>query len=270
VILRFGLAASVTLSASLMACSSESSGTDASGRSDAAVGPKADAHQGADGPIALPDAELEDAIALSDSGSVDATTLEDAAPRADASPNADATPGADAASIPDAGPSPDAAPDAAAAPDASPPDASACNAVTLALASGSGSASMGSTVPLDLTLSTSGCAVASLQWSFVYPSADLTIAAVVNGPETTAASKTTACALRADDAGVSSATYNCILYGVNTTTIGDGVVVTANFQIATSSPDPSADIQLTAVLSASPMGDGIAVTATGGTIAILP
>ena len=87
---------------------------------------------------------------------------------------------------------------------------------TLTLASGTATA--GSTVALNLSLSSpAGSEPAALQWVLTYPSASIASISVAPGTSTTTAGKSISCA-------GGPAAYTCIAFGINSNTISDGVV----------------------------------------------
>jgi hypothetical protein len=114
-----------------------------------------------------------------------------------------------------------------------------------------------------LTVSTSaagGVQPAILQWIMQYP-ADVTSIDVSPGPAAASAGKNITCSY-----GISAAT--CLAWGENKTTIPDGAIATATFQIAASSRNGSIAINS---LGSSSDGDGnpLPVTGTAGTISLI-
>lgn len=105
---------------------------------------------------------------------------------------------------------------------------------TLALASGS--ALPGGTVSLGLQLS-GGAQPAGVQWNLAYSTSDFSAVQVVAGPAAATAAKAVDCH------GVAGS-YNCVLSGLSTSTVGDGVVATATFTLAAGA-NVSRPIQLT-------------------------
>jgi PilZ domain-containing protein len=121
-------------------------------------------------------------------------------------------------------------------------------AVSLSL--GSGYAKAGWTVDLPVTLA-GGAQPAALQWSFNY-SKDITSVTVVAGGSSKAAGKTITCSGN-----------TCLVFGVNTATLADGVVAVATFQIA---PKPSsATIEIVVNGAVAAEANGSPIPATGGT-----
>jgi len=121
---------------------------------------------------------------------------------------------------------------------------------TVSLSIGSAWAKPGWSVDLPITLS-GGAQPAALQWSFSY-SKDLTGVTVVAGAALKATGKTLTCSGN-----------TCLVFGVNTATIGDGVVAVATFQIAASPSSTSIEIVVNGVVAAA--GNGSTIQATGGT-----
>lgn len=124
---------------------------------------------------------------------------------------------------------------------------------TLALASGS--ALPGGTASLNLQLS-GGAQPAGVQWNLAYSTADFSSVQVTAGPASVAAAKAVDCY------GVAGS-HNCVLSGLSTSTIGDGVVATATFTLAAGA-NVSRPIQVTG-LGASINGSLVPV-ATGNAV----
>jgi hypothetical protein len=120
-------------------------------------------------------------------------------------------------------------------------------AVSLSL--GSAYAKAGWTVDLPVTLS-GGAQPVALQWSFSF-SSDITSVTVVAGPATKAAGKTLNCSGN-----------TCLLFGVNRSTLADGVVATATFQIAANPSSATIEIAIKSVVAAELNGNSI--PASGG------
>jgi hypothetical protein len=126
-------------------------------------------------------------------------------------------------------------------------------AVTLSV--GSGWAKPGWTVDLPITLS-GGALPAALQWSFSY-SKDVTSVTVAAGASITAAGKRLKCSGN-----------GCLVFGVNTETLADGVIATATFQLAAK---PSANIivvTIEGVVAAEKNGYSIAASGGSGKITL--
>jgi uncharacterized protein (TIGR03437 family) len=127
---------------------------------------------------------------------------------------------------------------------------------------GSGSSVPGSTVALDLSLTTSGSAQpAIVQWTMNYPSADIAGVSVNDGPTATAAGKSVLCSS-------TPGSTTCVVYGVNQNRISDGVAATATFNVALGALDASAPVQIMGAAASAPDASVIATAGTGGTISI--
>jgi hypothetical protein len=120
-------------------------------------------------------------------------------------------------------------------------------AVTLSI--GSGWAKPGWTVDLPITLS-GGAQPAALQWTFSF-SKDVTSVSVVAGPSLKASGKTLNCSGN-----------TCLVFGVNSAILADGVVATATFQLAAKPSVSVIDVTINGVVAAE--SNGSPITATGG------
>jgi hypothetical protein len=120
-------------------------------------------------------------------------------------------------------------------------------AVTLSI--GSGWAKPGWTVDLPITLS-GGAEPAALQWSFTF-SKDITSVTVVAGTSIKAAQKTMTCSGN-----------TCLVFGMNTATLADGVVAVATFQLAAKPSASIVGIAISGVVAAE--ANGSPITASGG------
>ena len=135
-----------------------------------------------------------------------------------------------------------------------------CQTDSLALASGA--TSPGGTVSLNLSLtSPSGNAPAGLEWTLVYSPSDITAIAASAGSSATSAGKFMSCS-------ASPGSYTCLLTGLNTNPIQNGVVAVINVTISPATTATS--IAVTNAMAASSAGSGISTTATGGTITTVP
>ena len=128
----------------------------------------------------------------------------------------------------------------------------------------SGSAASGTTVSLDLTLSVApGSAPASVEWTYSYSAGDFTGVSVAAGPAALAAGKSVSC-------NGTPGSYRCLLFGINSTALRNGVVATATFTVSPTTPSTSSTVQV--INSGGAMGSGIpvAITATSGLVLINP
>ena len=128
----------------------------------------------------------------------------------------------------------------------------------------SGSAAAGNTVSLDLSISVvPGTGPASLEWTYSYSTADLALVNVAAGPAAVAAGKSVSC-------NSSPGSYRCLLFGLNSTAIGNGVGATATFTVSPTTTRTSAAVQVTNISGATAGGTPAAITATGGLVIINP
>jgi trimeric autotransporter adhesin len=131
--------------------------------------------------------------------------------------------------------------------------------VSLSLATASAPA--GSTVTVGMSLESSGGALPSaLQWTLSYPSV-LSLVTVDAGSSSTSAGKSVTCATSGDSA-------TCVLFGLNTTAIGNGQLAAVTFLIAPSASG-TASVAVANVVASNPSGSSIPASAAGGAITIL-
>ncbi len=103
-----------------------------------------------------------------------------------------------------------------------------CLAQQLSLNLSSATAQPGSVASLNLTATpSSGATPAALQFRLTYPLSTITSVTLAASPATTAAGKTLTCVN-------SDGWVDCILFGVNATTIPSGVIATAAVTISPS------------------------------------
>jgi trimeric autotransporter adhesin len=123
---------------------------------------------------------------------------------------------------------------------------------TLALSSASAS---GGSASLTLTLTTAaGTQPAALQWSVKYSAGYVLSINATAGPAAVAAGKSIYCAS-------GTLEYKCILAGLNANTIQNGVVAVVNVTVS-----GTANIAIADTIAASPDGQALPVTGTGGTV----
>jgi hypothetical protein len=131
--------------------------------------------------------------------------------------------------------------------------------VTVQIASDSAIA--GGTGSTNISLiTTSGSAPASVQWKLTYSQTDLSGMTLVPAAAVTSAGKTLACVSGA-------ASVECIISGLNTTAIPNGIVATAQFSVPASASESSA-LGITGVVAASASGTVIPATGAGGTLTV--
>lgn len=122
------------------------------------------------------------------------------------------------------------------------------------MALSSSTAVPGGSFSLNLSLSSPGSsAVASLQWTFTYPSS-ITNLSIAAGPSLTGAGKSLSCA-------VTPSGFECIASGPNQNVIANGVVAIVS---ATVSGSAIASVSVSGALASAPNGTAISITATGG------
>lgn len=124
--------------------------------------------------------------------------------------------------------------------------------VTLALSSGSGTS--GSTITLDVSItSTGGDQCSQIQWDFV-PQSGLSLLSADLGAAGIAANKS-----------LSVAGNLCVIYGSNQDIIGDGVLVSATFSIAPWASG-ALTVGLSSIVASDENADPLTSTGTGGTV----
>lgn len=133
--------------------------------------------------------------------------------------------------------------------------------VALSLASGSGSP--GSTVNLNLSVTTTGATLPSgLQWDVSYAANDISSITFTIDPRL-AANKQMSCG------AISNTQLRCILFGFNQTTITNGVVATAAVALSSGTTSTSTAISISNQSATDANGLSITpATASGGTISI--
>jgi uncharacterized protein (TIGR03437 family) len=129
------------------------------------------------------------------------------------------------------------------------------------LALSSGSATQGGSVSLNFSLtSPAGSEPAALQWTFTYSSSDIATISASAGPASSAAGKSIICS-------ASPGSYTCLLSGINTNVISNGVVAIVNVTLSPSMTS-STTISVANPIAASPTGSDIPITGAGGVITV--
>ena len=127
------------------------------------------------------------------------------------------------------------------------------------LALSSGTVLPGGTTSLSLSLSSPGSnQPAAIQWTLTYPAASVASLNVTAGPALSSVGKTVTCA-----GGAGAVT--CVAWGLNSTTISDGVVANVSVTLSGGSAAP---ISISNSLGASPAGDAITVIGIGGGVSV--
>ncbi|MBZ5586037.1 MAG: hypothetical protein LAQ30_28375, partial [Acidobacteriia bacterium] len=131
-----------------------------------------------------------------------------------------------------------------------------------ALGLSSATAAADGSATLNLSLSSpAGSEPAGVQWTLAYAPSDIISISAVAGPSATAAGKSLNCSL-------TSGAYACLLAGMNTTPMQNGVVAVVSVTIA--SGIAGAPISVTNALGVSPGGNSTPVNGAGGSITPLP
>lgn len=131
--------------------------------------------------------------------------------------------------------------------------------VAFTLASGAGSP--GSTVSLNISLNSSGAQPAAMQWTLSYSAAQISSIAVTAGPAATNAGKTVSC----NQAAPGSMT--CVLFGLNQSTVANGVVAVAAVTIANTT-STSTVISMSNGVASTGSGSPLVAAAVGNTVTI--
>jgi hypothetical protein len=132
--------------------------------------------------------------------------------------------------------------------------------VTLSLSSGSGP--VGGVVTLSLSMNSSGSQPAAVQWDIDYSPTDISALSVAASPTSTAAGKSVTC-------NSGTGTSRCVLWGLDSTTIPNGVLATVTLTLSGSTLNTLTSVQLANGMASAPDGTSIPTTATGGTITII-
>ena len=132
---------------------------------------------------------------------------------------------------------------------------------SISLSLASASTPSGGTVTLPLTATASTVPAAVFGWRLQYPAASIRSINVVASGTAVAAGKGVQC---------SSATggVNCILTGLNSSNIANGVIANVQIALATSAAGTSVPVSVTDVVSATLAGRKIPTTATGSSISV--
>ena len=134
-----------------------------------------------------------------------------------------------------------------------------CQKVALSL--GSGSATPGSTLTLDLTISSQQALPAGVEWTLTYWPVDVASVQVAPGPAALAAGKSVWCQ---GGAG----TYTCILTGINSNVIPDGVVAKVFIQLSATTTDGVSSMRLDHVVAAAADGTNILAATSPAVVTI--
>jgi hypothetical protein len=134
---------------------------------------------------------------------------------------------------------------------------------TVTLSLSSGSAPPGAVVTLNLSLSGStGDPPAALQWTLAYSPIDFSSTSVAAGPSASAAGKLVSC--NNNVPGVS----NCVLWGLNSSAISNGVVATVSLTVSPSTRSTASVIQLPNTGATDPAAASLSASGNGATVTI--
>jgi hypothetical protein len=130
--------------------------------------------------------------------------------------------------------------------------------ITIAIGSGTGTPGSSVSVPVNLSGTTQP---GGLQWTLTYPANVVSSVQFTIGAAGSAAGKTLTCSTAAGGA-------MCVLYGINTTTIGNGVIANATFQLSSSAPQGAATISVINPVATTTGADGATVTTSNGSLTV--
>lgn len=133
-----------------------------------------------------------------------------------------------------------------------------------ALTLSSSNANPGSSVSLNLSLTnTGGAAPAGLEWKLGYPAGTITNVAVTVGPSGSAAGKSVSCF---DSTG----STQCVLFGVDNTSVASGVVATVSLQVASGTSATSIAVPVSGAIATDGTGSATPAIGSTGTITLQP
>ena len=130
---------------------------------------------------------------------------------------------------------------------------------TLALSSGTGTQGGQVTLSLSLT-SPQGSEPAGTQWTLGFPASSVASVTAVEGPSALAAGKRISC-------NPGNGTYTCLLSGMNSNTMLNGVVASITFTLTATASTFAVSVSGTSGVLVD--GTEVAVTGTGGTITVM-
>ena len=136
-----------------------------------------------------------------------------------------------------------------------------CLAQSAALNLSSASGTPGTAVVLNISSNATGNLPAAIEWTFNYSTTDFSSASVAPGPA--AANKSVSCNTSAPG------TTTCLVWGLNNSTIPNGIVAAITLMLASSTTSTSSTVQLANGLGADPTGQSLTTSTTGGTVTIV-
>ena len=134
---------------------------------------------------------------------------------------------------------------------------------TIGLSVGSATVAAGGSTLLNLSLTESGGAQpAGLEWALGYSPANVSSITVTAGAAATSAGKTIACS-------TGTGGLTCLLYGVNSAPISNGVVAQIAVNLSPTTTSTSTAIQIGGTVAVSSAGSAIPTSGSGGVVSIL-
>src|ERR1051325_5980434 len=120
----------------------------------------------------------------------------------------------------------------------------------------------GSSAALSLSLANTatGGKPASVEFTLAYSSADLSALSVSAGAAATGSGTSITCV-------PVTGGQTCILFGINNTAMGDGVIANVSATLGSSS-NPTRSIQVTTPVAASTLGTNLTLSSTGGSVTV--
>jgi len=135
-------------------------------------------------------------------------------------------------------------------------------AQTAALSLSSGSGARGGKVLVYLSLDAKGTQPTGLQFTLRFSALDFTSVQVTAGPSAIATGKSVYC-------GNTAGSYTCLVVGLNSTTISDGVVAALSLSISATTTNTTSSIQIDGPLATSAAGNALPMVASATSITIL-
>ena len=143
---------------------------------------------------------------------------------------------------------------------------SIAQATTAALSLSTASGAPGANVTLDISLTPgTGTQSAAVQWDLTYSTTDLSL---VSGTYDTTGSAGSGAGKAVDCNAISSSDVRCIVSGLNTTSIGNGVIASITFKIAAGTSDTSTLVSMTGAAASDGSGNALALSGSGATVNI--
>lgn len=124
------------------------------------------------------------------------------------------------------------------------------------------SAPPGGTAAMSLNIAATGAMLpAAIQWSFTYSATDVAGIQVALSAGATASGKSVTCF-------TGSASTSCVVFGVNSSTLTNGLLATVSISLTSSVTNPSVPIQIASVLATSSTGTAIPGSGSGAAITV--